>query len=210
MPTPAQIAKRKRIEEAAYAILRDTGYKGTSLLSVALRARVSNETLYKWYGNKQGLFRALILSNVDAAKSFLEDALSNGGDPLEKIGLLGPLLLSLVTSEKAIALNRAAAADASDTNTLGPAVRELGRETIAPLLTNLIEAAAAQGFLRCDDAATAAEIYFRLLIGDLQIRRVIGVEREPSPLEIERRAAQAMTLFRQLYAADHTSRANPL
>lgn len=54
MATPKQIARRERIEETAYAVLKESGYKAASLLAIARRASVSNETLYNWYGNKQG------------------------------------------------------------------------------------------------------------------------------------------------------------
>lgn len=200
MATPKQIARRERIEEAAYAVLREAGYKAASLLAIAQHASVSNETLYNWYGNKQGLFRSLIESNAREARELLEDALQQGGDPLETLSALGPILLSLVTGDRAITLNRAAVGDIGDTKTLGPAIAQLGRDTIAPLLRDLLQAASRSGLIVCDDPAGAADIYFRLLIGDLQIRRLIGALDELPPLEIERRANQALALFVQLHA----------
>lgn len=200
MATPKQIARRERIEEAAYAVLREAGYKAASLLAIAQHASVSNETLYNWYGNKQGLFRSLIESNAREARELLEDTLQQGGDPLETLSALGPILLSLVTGDRAITLNRAAVGDIGDTKTLGPAIAQLGRDTIAPLLRDLLQAASRSGLIVCDDPAGAADIYFRLLIGDLQIRRLIGALDELPPLEIERRANQALALFVQLHA----------
>lgn len=200
MATPKQIARRERIEEAAYAVLKESGYKAASLLAIAQRASVSNETLYNWYGNKQALFRSLIESNAREAKELLEDALQEGSDPLDTLAALGPILLALVTGDKAIVLNRAAAGDISDTKTLGPAIARFGRDTIAPLLRNLMQAASRSGLIVCDDPASAADIYFRLLIGDLQVRRIIGALDELPPSEIERRANQAAALFVQLHA----------
>lgn len=200
MTTQGKIARRERIEEAAYEVLRETGYKSTSLLAVARRASASNETLYKWYGNKQALFRSLIEANAREAKALLEGALGGKGDPLETLAALASVLLTLVTGDKAVTLNRAAAGDASDTATLGPAIAQFGRDTIAPLLCDLLDAANRAGVLACDDPAAAADVYIRLLIGDLQIRRVIGVLDELTPAEIERRSAEAMDLFLRLHA----------
>lgn len=200
MATPKQIARRERIEEAAYAVLKEAGYKAASLLAIAQRASVSNETLYKWYGNKQALFRSLIEANAREARELLECALQMGSDPLDTLAALGPILLSLVTGEKAIVLNRAAAGDISDTKSLGPAIAQFGRDTITPLLRDLLQAASGSGLIFCDDPAAAADIYFRLLIGDLQVRRVIGAMDDLPPCEIERRASEAMTLFLQLHA----------
>ncbi|MGI6855041.1 TetR/AcrR family transcriptional regulator [Mesorhizobium sp. 1B3] len=202
--TSKQIERRKRIEDAAYAVLCESGYKSTSLLSVARQASASNETLYNWYGNKQGLFRSLIEENAREARKLLSDALTEAHDPLATVWALGPILLALVTSNRAVALNRAAAADVAETHSLGPSISELGRETIRPLLSELLGRAAHEGLIACTDPDHAVDIYFRLLIGDLQIRRVIGVLPELTPTEIEERAEGAMILFVRLFAPTPT------
>lgn len=202
-PTPKQAERRFRIEQAAYAVLEEAGYNSASLLTIAKRASASNETLYNWYGNKQGLFRSLVEGNARNASEILETALTGADNrPLETLRALGPVLLSLVTSERAVVLNRAAAGDVSDTGTLGQSIAEAGRETIAPLLARLLARAAQDGLIVCDDPAEAVETYFHLLIGDLQIRRVIGVADAPTAPEIDRRAARAFHLFKKLYARE--------
>ncbi|TWI29483.1 TetR/AcrR family transcriptional regulator [Mesorhizobium tianshanense] len=203
MRTTKQAARRARIEETAYSVLKEAGYKSTSLLAVAQRASASNETLYKWYGNKQGLFRELVEANAREARLLLEDSLHRSGDPLGTLAALGPILLALVTGEKAVILNRAAASDVSDTGTLGQAIAQFGRETIAPLVCDLLTAARREGVIACNDPAEATEIYFGLLIGDLQIRRVIGVLDELSAKAIDRRAQRAFELFLALHAPSH-------
>ncbi|WP_404400444.1 TetR/AcrR family transcriptional regulator [Pelagibacterium halotolerans] len=200
LDTPKQAERRKRIEQAAYEVLGEVGYNSASLLAIAKRASASNETLYKWYGNKQGLFRALVKSNARDAEQMLAAALAEGHDPLDTLASLGPVLLALVTDEKAIMLNRAAAGDVSDTGTLGRSIAEAGRDTIGPLLRDLLDRAQKDGLIACDDPAQAAETYFHLLIGDLQIRRVIGVMAQPSEAEIDRRSRNALELFLKLYA----------
>ncbi|MBO6725967.1 MAG: TetR/AcrR family transcriptional regulator [Rhizobiaceae bacterium] len=199
--TPKQAARRARIEQAAYEVLGELGYNSASLLAIAKHARASNETLYNWYGNKQGLFRSLVASNAREAAELLERAAADKSDPIEVLAKLGPVLLGIVTGERAVMLNRAAAGDVSDTATLGKAIAEAGRETIAPLLRSLLERARDEGSIKCDDIAAAADTYFQLLIGDLQIRRAIGVVGPLSAREIGVRARRAQELFLKLYAA---------
>jgi len=198
--TPARTARRERIEEAAYAVLKEAGYKSTSVLAIARRASASNETLYNWYGSKQALFCALVEANARRARELLEDALRQGDNPLETLAALGPVLLALVTGDRAVTLNRAAAGDVSDTGTLGQTIARAGRDTIAPLVRDLLESAQRAGLILCDDPAEAAEIYISLLIGDLQIRRVIGVIDELSIREAARRSHRAFDLFIRLHA----------
>ncbi|WEX08958.1 TetR/AcrR family transcriptional regulator [Chelativorans sp. AA-79] len=197
--TSKQQMRRQRIEAAAYAVLDEVGYGGASMLAIARRASASNETLYNWYGNKQGLFRSLVEANAGDAKDLLDDALSSNGDPLDTLTRLGPILLTLVTGRRAVSLNRAAAGDVNDTGTLGRAIAEAGRDTIVPRMRSLIERAQEAGLIVTDDSAEAADVYIRLLVGDLQIRRVIGVVDELSQDEIAVRSRQALRLFLAIY-----------
>ena len=189
-------ARQEKIEEAAYAVLEAKGYAGTSMLAIARAARASNETLYNWYGDKTGLFKALVVRNAEEVRTLLQDGLDSDASPLEILQALGPRLLELLVSPRAIQLNRAAAAD--PTGELGAVISERGRETVGPLIGAVMERARQAGALKFDDTGEAVGLYLNLLVGDLQIRRVIG--REP-PLDahaINRRAEQACERFLRL------------
>lgn len=103
--------RRQQIEDAAYKMLGEKGYAGTSMQAIARAAKASNETLYNWYGDKKGLMAALIARNTNVVLAALSDA--HDGDPLAQLARIGPILLEMVLGPRAIALNRAAAADAS-------------------------------------------------------------------------------------------------
>jgi len=115
------------------------------------------------------------------------------GDPAETLQALGPKLLELLTSTRAIALNRAAAADTS--GALGQALAKGGRETVMPMIgaifKTLIDDSGAKGIT----TAEASELYINLLIGDLQTRRMIGVLAPLSDAEIAARSARALRLI---------------
>jgi AcrR family transcriptional regulator len=189
-------ARQEKIEEAAYAVLEAKGYAGTSMLAIARAARASNETLYNWYGDKTGLFKALVVRNAEEVRTLLQQGLDSEESPLDILRTLGPRLLELLVSPRAIQLNRAAAAD--PTGELGAVISERGRETVGPLIGAVMERARQAGALKFDDTGETVGLYLNLLVGDLQIRRVIG--REP-PLDadaINRRAEQACERFLRL------------
>ena len=119
MTTQRQQDRRAAIEAAAYDVLQDKGYSGASMLAIARAAKSSNQTLYKWYGDKKGLFSALIAANAEEVRALLAEEKDN--DPQKTLERLGPSLYRLLTSDRAIALNRAAAADPS--GELGPGPR---------------------------------------------------------------------------------------
>ena len=194
-----QQKRRDQIETAAYELLAEKGYKSTSMLAIAQRAGASNETLYRWYGNKQALVSAMVDKNAHAAAQLVATFREKGLTPLQTIAELGPVLLRIVTGEKAISLNRAAAGDVHETGTLGSLIAAGGKATIMPLLAEVFEAAMADGTLAPGTSEEAAEIYIALLIGDLQIERVIGVRAPLSDAAVEGRAERAYRLISRLY-----------
>lgn len=114
--------RRGQVESAAFELLREHGYRKTSMLLIAKRAQASNQTLYAWYGNKQQLFRSIIEDNGRAVREHLEHALREGDDPLQALAELGPTLLRFTTDAKAITMNRAAVIDAAETGVLAKAI----------------------------------------------------------------------------------------
>jgi AcrR family transcriptional regulator len=183
-------SRQSAIEQAAYRVLEEKGYAGTSMLAIARMAKASNETLYKWYGDKKGLFRALVVRNAAEVRDLLEAGIAEQRDPLKTLGLLGPKLLELLTGERAVALNRAAAAD--PTRELGAAISQAGRETIAPLIGKVFEDARTEGQLAFQSTAEAVDLYLSLLVGDLQVRRIIGRAPQPAADAREKRAKRAL------------------
>ncbi len=192
--------KEDAIAKAAYALLEARGYSGTSMLAIARKARASNETLYNWYGDKRGLFAALVARNAKTAKTLLEKDLTENAAPLMALERLGPTLLALLLGPRAIALNRAAAAD--PTGTLGAELAKAGRESVLPLINRLLQKAHESGALTLNDPANAADLYISLLVGDLQIRRVTGALPAPDAAFIKARAETALTHFRTLTKPD--------
>ena len=196
MKSDRRSEREQQIEQAAYEVLEDKGFAGASMLAIARRAKASNETLYRWYGDKLGLFGALVERNAADLKGLIETRLDQGADPLETLDQLGPILLGVLTGPRAIALNRAAAADAS--GQLGAAITSAGRAAIAPLIGTTMERARAQGALRFDDTPEAVGLYLDLLVGDLQIRRAIGQLPALSDADMKKRASLALARFQKV------------
>ena len=195
--------RQQQIEAAAYEVLEAKGYGGTSMQGIAKQARASNETLYSWYGDKQGLFQALVTRNAAEVKEYLETELKSDHDALSILATLGPKLLNLLTSDRAVALNRAAAADSS--GELGATLSKAGREAVFPLLERVLLRARDDRQLAFEESGEAVGLYLDLLIGDLQIRRVIGRQSRPSREVREVRSNRAIQRLQMLLGPDRHS-----
>lgn len=189
-------ARRDAIEAAAYALLEQDGYDGLSMQGLARAAKASNETLYRWYGDKTGLYEALVARNAETIRDRIQSLLEQGHDPIKTLGAAGPALLTMLLGRQAIALNRAAAADSS--GVLGAALAKYGRGTVAPLFEQAVGNAINSGALR-GASRDLTEFYLANLIGDLQVRRVTRAMPMPDLDLITDRADTALSRLVSLY-----------
>ncbi|WP_019926969.1 TetR/AcrR family transcriptional regulator [Nocardia sp. BMG111209] len=79
-----QLARRRRIVDAALAALAESEYEQIQIRDVAQAAGVALGTLYRYFSSKEHLYAAVLQSWAEpASRSF--DARSAGLDPVERI-----------------------------------------------------------------------------------------------------------------------------
>lgn len=199
--TDRRRARHEDIMVAAYEILAERGYEKATMAAVAGRARASKETLYNWYGDKRSLFAALVSENASGLCAALDSTLDPTADR-DIRGILhafGRTFLDLLLGERAVALNRAAIANASNDGSLGELLAAKGRDTVFPQLCRMLEVERAAGRLGFADAEDAGETLLGLLLTDRQTRRLLGTLSPPGQAWIENRAKTATDRFMQLF-----------
>ena len=144
-----KIERRDQILNVAVQLLAEKGYRDTSMLQIAKRASASKETLYSWFGDKKGLFTELIKRN--AAKAQTPLPLQPDADINATLTEFGIKLLSMLLSESAIAINRAAISEAQADPSLSRALIEHGRAATLPVLLEFLKTCNSNGHLRIDD-----------------------------------------------------------
>ena len=92
--------RREQIEAAAYDLLAEKGFQNMSMLAVSKSAKASNETLYRWYGDKIGLFKALIATNAERVATRLREALETSTQLDQALTEIGPVLLSMLLGDR--------------------------------------------------------------------------------------------------------------
>ena len=193
--------RRDEILNVAIALLSERGYRDASMLEIARRSSASKETLYAWFGDKPGLFEAAVRRNAEAVQSVLARHL--GGEAATEAALVdfGRALLTLLLGESAVAVNRAAISEARSDPRLARILAASGRDATLPDFVRFLELRRRSGDLRMESASEAAADYLGLLLGDAQVRRLLGILAAPEDAEIEVRAARAAKKFLRLYGA---------
>ena len=189
-------ARRRRIIDAAYEELVEYGYERLTMLGIAHRAGASKETLYSWFGSREGLFAALIQDNADHAATRVADALRANADPRETLTAFATGLLTLLTGDRSVALNRAA----MQSDELAEVLLASGRHRVGPLIEEYLAQTSDDGGLAIDDPEDAFRVLFGLVVQDTQIRVLLG-EPPPSKSALKERAATAIDQFFSLFAA---------
>jgi AcrR family transcriptional regulator len=198
-PAGRSAAHREVILDAVFELLAERGYQGTTMAAVAARAGSSKETLYAWFGSKQGLFTALIRRQAEAANQAVAAALDGdrGHDPAATLTAFATNLLRLLLGERSVALNRAALAEPD--GELAAVLLAQGRHRTGPIVEAYLARLAAEGHLGIDDPADAFQLLYGLVIKDLQIRVLLG-EPPPAPDALAEHARVAVERFLALTA----------
>lgn len=181
------------------------GVDAVTMSAVAQRASCSKETLYKWFGDRDGLLTATVRWQASkvAAGSFDKTRLDTSAlqASLEAFAVTW---LKVISSKTSIALNRVAISHAaSSKSNLGQIVLANGRFAIGERLKPLLEAAREAKLLDFDDTETAFRTFFGLVGRDVQIRLLLGDALSLSQREIARDARRAALQFMRLYPGAH-------
>ncbi len=187
--------------DIAVDVLAERGYRDTTMLEVAKRASASKETLYAWFDSKAGLFEAVIQRNAETVQTALADILAEKAPVDRVLKAFGHSLLTLLLGDGAVAINRAAISEARSDPTLAETLARAGRDATLPAFVVYLDRQAACGVLTLDTAGEAAEQFLGLLLGDMQVRRLLGLLPAPTAAEAEARADRTARAFLRLYGS---------
>lgn len=201
--TSATLTERqKAVLDAALRLLVEEG-DNLTMTAVARRASCSKETLYKWFGDRDGLLTATVQWQASKVRVVPVD-----GEKLDLASLTASLegfasdWLKVISSDTSIALNRVAVGHAgSGKDDLGAIVLENGRFALARRLKPVLLAGKQAGLLDFTDAETAFRSFFGLVARDVQIRLLLGDRLELTEAAIGGDAVRATQQFLALFGA---------
>lgn len=200
--------RQRQVLDAALGLLVDAG-ETLTMGAVAQRASCSKETLYKWFGGRDGLLTATVQWQASKVRAV----------PLESDGLDRETLfrsldqfardwLTVLCGKTSVALNRLAVGQAgSEKHDLGAIVLENGPFAMRRRLGGMLEAGRKARLLAFEDADAAFATFFGLVVRDVQIRLLLGDRLKLTNAEIARDAERATRQFFALFGAAGTAAA---
>lgn len=196
----ALTARQQAVLDAVLSLMVEKG-SGLTMTAVARRASCSKETLYKWFGDRDGLLTATVQWQASKVRAGNYDRQNlDAGTLRESLKGFAANWLEVITSPTSIALNRIGINQAASRDgNLGSIVLANGRFAIGERLKPVLDAGREAGLLAFDDTETAFRTLFGLAGRDVQIRLLLGDTLTLSRAEIAADSERATEQFLTLY-----------
>ncbi|MFB9264540.1 TetR/AcrR family transcriptional regulator [Bradyrhizobium erythrophlei] len=195
----AAIERDQRLIDVATRLFLERGFDATSIDAVAEAARVSKPTVYAQYGDKRGLFAAVLrleiarwLAPLAAATEMQVDCPSDGSIE-QRLVDLGRQLLSISCGTDAVAFGRILTAQAINFPEIAKLAEEEGWSKAVSTTARLFDQLVAAGALDVEDTTIAAEAFLNMVVGHTHRIATFGI-----PVDMkaaEKRMKLAIRLF---------------
>jgi AcrR family transcriptional regulator len=193
-------ARRQAILDAAKHLFLTNGYAATSLEEIVATSGGSLSTVYQLFGNKQGLWEALVAEACDSITAPLLDAMTHHGDPRVVLKDFAARLDTLERSGESAGVLRLILAEGSKYPELVRTLFSTGPDAAHRIVADYLEAQVADGRLVIADTALATQQFIALVCGDTMLRQACGVLPDAPPDTIARRLDAAVDMFLKAYA----------
>jgi AcrR family transcriptional regulator len=178
----AAIERDQRLIEAATRLFLERGFDATSIDALAEAARVSKPTVYAQYGDKRGLFAAVLRREIarwlaplaEAASEMRFDDLSAGAVEQRLIDL-GRQLLSMNCGDDAIAFSRILTAQAINFPEIAKLAVDEGWSKAVSTTAEFFDHLVAGGALDLEDTTIAAETFLNMVVGHTHRMATFGI-----------------------------------
>ena len=190
--------RQSQVLEAALKLLVNGGEKAITTAGVARAANCSKESIYKWFGDRDGMLAAMVEHQASKVSAL--------GRPVGNESIRDHLvdfaanLLQVLSSDTSLAMNRLAiGASGNDRSKLGQHLLARGKKQISDRGGVILKRGKLSGELRYDDAQEAFETLYGLILRDQHIRLLLGEGGAIASPEARARATKAITQFYKLY-----------
>ncbi|AWK88278.1 TetR/AcrR family transcriptional regulator [Azospirillum thermophilum] len=185
--------------DAAADLFVEKGYAATSLTEILERAGGSRATLYKHFGDKEGLFRTMMEEHcAQILETMVVRRESDGTDrPEERLFQLGMQISDTLVSQQTIAILRTLVSEGARIPDIVESFFRIGPQQTNGRITDYFLELAEAGLIAVDSPQSAAQAFTGMIAGNLLMRRLILPEEAIPRADTEAYVRSAVHLFLQ-------------
>ena len=194
--------KDREIVRAATAAFISKGYDGTSMEEIATSARVSKQTVYKHFTDKETLFGEVVQSTATQANDVIESVttlLSEAEFMEGGLHQLARRLMTMLMDEELLKLRRLIIANADRMPQLGRSWYEKGFERMLASMASCFQHLTSRGLMKASDPRLAASHFFGMLLWIPMNEAMFTGSHPSSKAELERHADASVEAFLVAY-----------
>ena len=172
-------ARRAAILTAAREAFLEKGFEATTLDDVIRRSGGSRATIYQTFGDKEGLFAAIVADLCEGIAAPLD---ISKGKPREVLLSLARAYMAVLMAPENLGLYRLVVAEGRRFPQLAEGVFAAGPQALTRRLGGLL------------GSELKARIFLEMVKGDLHTRALFGLK-PPSPREVDATVREAVRIF---------------
>ncbi|PWC35760.1 TetR/AcrR family transcriptional regulator [Azospirillum sp. TSO35-2] len=197
--------------DAAAALFVEKGFAATSLSDVLRQAGGSRTTLYTHFGDKGGLFRAMMEEHCARVLDEMvpDRTADETDDPEERLTRIGLHIARWLMAPETTAILRTLISEGARIPDLVQTFVRVGPERTRERMAGCFRDLAAAGHIRIADPDMAAQAFCGMVTGNLLLERLVLPDRPVAPAPVESYVRACVRLFLRGAAPPSPTLPNP-
>lgn len=195
--------RRRAMIEAATTVFLEHGFAATTLDKIIEKSGGSRRTLYEQFGNKEGLFSAVLCQCCENVMNSIDVESIYSQKPEEALISIGKTYLGAILDPVNLSLFRQAAAESSRFPEIGEIFYEQGLGFGLSRLAEYFQIKKDEGHFRLDDPYVAASQFFGMIKSDLHMRALFYPGYMATAQDMDTHITAAVRTFLAAYRSTH-------
>lgn len=197
---PVDLCKRgelrvERFLDAATEVFTEKGYQHARLSEIVARAGGSLATLYRVFGDKEGLAHAIIQRRLEDISARMTDLNLSGLPPEQALHQAAERIAESMATAESVVIHRIVIGEGQSFPGMRDWFFDHAVAAVRGSLSEYFDQEVAAGRLKMASTAMASSQFFMMLFGDLVIRISCGNLKDPDPIELRDYARAAVEMF---------------
>ncbi|XKE46863.1 TetR/AcrR family transcriptional regulator [Halomonas organivorans] len=195
MARPSQAKKREAILDAATELFLESGYSRVSVDAIVAKVGGSKRTIYAYFGDKDGLFSALISHLCQKHVAPLVSLDLIGLAPDHALRKMADAFFDVLLAPHTLELHRLVVAESPHFPDAGRAFFAAAPSISYRCLSDYFAWAENEGLIKPGSAYNRARLFLDSLTGDIQLRCLLGLVDEPDKERLRALSDEAIDIF---------------
>lgn len=197
--------RRKAILESARLVFLEQGYEAASMSEIVERAGGSLTTLYSLFGDKRGLFFAMLEDRLLHITSEMTVQLSEHTPIKTGLTRIGRHFVTTTVETESVEMYRLIIGLAPQFPDIAKSFLEQGPEQVRKRLADYLFDRQNAGEIEMNDYLGSAALFLEMVRSGLSLRVLLDISYRPTEEEISVLVDKAVTLFLKVYGVDQSA-----